>query len=273
VAPVTPPLDTAAVASPVPFGSAVQDNATLSGTATQPGTNGGTPWPTINATNGALAGGTIQFTLLKANCTDNATGTGTNPQSLPVSGNGTYGPVSFTPDAPGTYHWKAQYTPAAGDPNNLGSTHNGSCNDSDETVVVQQIPTNIKTKQSWFPNDTATVSAQSGNLGAGGSVVFTLYSTDDCTGSVLYTETKTITGGTPSQEVSTNNTSVSTAVVTDYADAANSVKPGGTEVYSWKVVYTPAANDPSHTGKQSACSAEHFTITYTNDNGPGTNLP
>ena len=40
VLPVTPPLDTAAVASPVDFGQAVQDNATLSGTATQPGTAG-----------------------------------------------------------------------------------------------------------------------------------------------------------------------------------------------------------------------------------------
>ena len=134
-----------------------------------------------------------------------------------------------------------------------------------------QIPTEIKTKQSWFPNDTATVSATSGNLGAGGSVVFELYGTSNCSGAILYTETETITGGTPSQEVGTSNTTV--AVSTGYADAANSVKPSATAVYSWKVVYTPAAADTSHTGKQSACSAEHFTITYTNDNGPGTNLP
>jgi hypothetical protein len=43
--------------------------------------------------------------------------------------------------------------------------------------------------------------------------------------------------------------------------------------YSWKVVYTPAAGDTAHTGKQSSCNAEHFSITYTNDSGPGTALP
>ena len=44
-----------------------------------------------------------------AHCTVLATGTGTNPQTVTVSGDGTYGPVSFTPDAPGTYHWVATY--------------------------------------------------------------------------------------------------------------------------------------------------------------------
>ena len=40
-----------------------------------------------------------------------------------------YGPVSFTPDAPGTYHWVATYN---GDlPNTLASTHN-STEDTDD---------------------------------------------------------------------------------------------------------------------------------------------
>jgi hypothetical protein len=38
-------------------------------------------------------------------------------------------------------------------------------------------------------------------------------------------------------------------------------------------VYTPAVADTAHTGKQSSCDAEHFGITYTNDAGPGSNLP
>ena len=54
-----------------------------------------------------------------------------------------------------------------------------------------------------------------------------------------------------------------------YADAADS----STGRYSWKVVYTPAAGDTAHTGKQSTCDAEHFNIAYTNDNGPGSPLP
>ena len=125
VIPVTPALATTAGPA-VPLGTAVTDSATLGQTATQPAN----PVINLTGTGGAPAGGTIQFTLLKADCTTLATGTplGGNPQSLPVSGNGTYGPVSFTPDSAGTYHWKAVYIPAAGDVNNLGSTHNAGCN-------------------------------------------------------------------------------------------------------------------------------------------------
>jgi hypothetical protein len=39
------------------------------------------------------------------------------------------------------------------------------------------------------------------------------------------------------------------------------------------VTYTPEAGDTAHTGSRSSCDAEHFAITYTNDNGPGTDLP
>ena len=126
VTPVTPALPTTA-GPDVVLGNPVTDTAALSGTSNQPGT------PAINPTTaGAPAGGTITFTLVKADCTTLATGTGTNPQSVHVTGDGTYGPVSFTPDAVGTYHWKATYTPATGDPNNLGSTFNGDCSDTNE---------------------------------------------------------------------------------------------------------------------------------------------
>jgi hypothetical protein len=54
-----------------------------------------------------------------------------------------------------------------------------------------------------------------------------------------------------------------------YADAANAVKGP----YSWKVTYTPAVTDTGHLPSSSSCDEEHFSITYTNDNGPGTDLP
>src|SRR4051812_4298080 len=155
VGPQTPTISTQAVASPVDFGNPVQDNATLSGTAKKVGSGGPTGSNgTINPTTlGGNATGTITFTLFKANCTTLATGTGTNPQTASVNGNGTYGPVSFTPDAPGTYHWVATY---GGDPPNTNASpaSNSPCPDATEEVVVRQIPTNIKTKQSWIPNDT-----------------------------------------------------------------------------------------------------------------------
>lgn len=253
-------LDTAAVTSPVDFGQAAQDNATLGNTANQPGSNGGTTpgvagsqYPTIKATNGAAAGGKITFTLLKADCSTLATGTGTNPQDFtPISGNGTYGPVSFTPDAPGTYHWKAQYFPATGDPNNLGSTHNTACDDSEETVVVSQVPTSITTRQWVFPNDKAVITV-TGGLTLSGNLRFTLH--DDATECADRTDIKydsqniPISGASP-QSGSTSNSS--------YRIIA------GTTHY-WNVSYTSSTQ--AQLGSSSTCT-ETTAVTFAgNDTG------
>ena len=269
ILPRTAALVTQAGAGPVNFGQAVTDTATLANTANHQGSGGpaGSTDGSINPTvPGPKAGGTITFTLFKSDCTTLATGTGLNPQTVsPINGDGTYGPVSFTPDAPGTYHWVASYSGDA--PNTVGNSHNSSCTDPSETVVVRQIPTEIKTRQSWIPNDTATITSTIGNLGAGGTVTFTLYANPTCAGASLFSQAVSVPGGAPSAEVSTTNTTFT--ITTGYVDPAASVKGK----YSWKVVYTPAAADTAHTGKQSACDAENFTITYTNDPGPGTNIP
>ncbi|HVE46185.1 MAG TPA: hypothetical protein VNA57_05520 [Acidimicrobiales bacterium] len=260
VVPVTPTLDTLAVATPVAFGQPVQDNATLSGTATQPGTNGAeTAYPTIDATNGAPAGGKITFTLLKSDCTALATGTGTNPQDVTVSGNGTYGPVSFTPDAPGTYHWKAQYHPATGDPNNVGSTHNAACDDPDESVVVNAAPTAMTTRQFVFPQDKTVITAPAGgNLT--GSVIFKLYEAAtagnpadaNCqangdtvgAGGLLYKEGPLAVSGASPQSVTTNNTTVRV--------------PSDATLF-WRVTYT--STNANQLGSSSIC-LESTALTY-----------
>jgi len=265
VAPRPTALATAAGAGPVNFGQPVTDTAVLTNTANHQGSGGpaGSTDGSINpATAGGPASGTITFTLMKSDCRTVASGTGQNPSTVPVHGDGTYGPATFVPDAPGTYHWVASYSGDA--VNTIGSSHNDSCTDSLEDVVVRQIPTEIKSKQDWIPNDTATVTSTIGDLADGGNVVFTLYDNATCNGNVKYTQTVSVQGGAASREVSTSNT---TKVVTDYTDASGSVKP-----YSWKIVYTPGPNDTAHTGKQSACTEVH-SITYTNDPGPGTNLP
>jgi hypothetical protein len=271
ITPLTASLVTAAGAGPVNFGQPVTDTAVLTNTANHQGSGGpaGSTDGSINpATPGGPAGGSLTFTLFGPNnCTTVAAGTGTNPQTVsPVIGDGSYGPVSFIPSLPGTYHWFVSYS---GDsPNTIGTFHNVACDDAAESVVVRQIPTEIKTKQSWIPNDTATVTSTIGNLAAGGNVAFSLYANPTCTGGALFSQTVTVPGGAPSAEVSTTNTT-SFTITTGYADPANSVKGK----YSWKIVYTPGAADTAHTGKQSACDAENFTITYTNDPGPGTALP
>ena len=274
ITPKTATVVTQAGTTPVDLGQAVTDVATLTGTANAKGSGGpdGSTDGSINpGTAGAKAGISITFTLVKNDCTTLATGTGTNPQQVAVSGdNIAYGPVSFTPDAPGTYHWKVTYT--SNTPNTIGDTHNDMCGDTNERVVVRQIPTEIKTRQDWIPNDTATITSTVGNLAAGGNAVFTLYESANCTGTVRYNQTVSVPGGASFAEVSTSNTGSGAGmfkITTLYPDGTSSKG-----AFSWKVVYTPAVGDSAHLGVQSSCSSatntESFTINYHNDPGPNT---
>jgi hypothetical protein len=207
--PVTPTLKTTA-GDDVDLGNPITDTATLTGTANKPGT------PAINPTTaGGPAGGTITFTLFGP---DNCTTVAFTSDPFPVSGDNTYGPVSFTPTQPGTYHWAASYS---GDPPNTNATsHNNDCSDADEDVVVRQVPSSMTSAQSFIPNDSATVSAPAGgNLN--GSVKFELFESSDCSGPAIYTQDVNVSGANP-KTVSTNNTTVSTT-------AAN---------VSWRLTYT-----------------------------------
>jgi hypothetical protein len=261
----------------VAFGQAVTDTATLAGTANRPGTGGIGANDSINPTTaGGPAGGSITFTLYKS-CGPppvNATGTGTNPQTVNVSGDATYGPVSFTPDAPGTYFWVATYS---GDsPNTLASDSPACGVDPNETVIVQQIPTQISTKQKVFPNDSATIKSTvaGDNLPTGGTVTFRLYgptngvtpktAEENClaggdpdvgTGGLLYKEVINPVPGGNEFTVSTDNTTVAVDV---------------SETYFWRVTY--ATGDQAHTGRQSNC-VENTVLTFNNDAGPGTLFP
>lgn len=264
----------------VDFGSAVRDNANLTGTANEPGT-GGVGDGSINPTGGnGPAQGTITFKLFgpdtagsTANCNTLAAGFPAAGLTANVNGDGVYGPVSFTPTAPGVYHWKASYS---GDsPNTLSTDTNSNCTDSNEDVTVRQIPTSIATNQKVFPNDSATVtsSVAGNNLPAGGTVVFRLYGpTDGATpqtalqncqahgdtvgsGGLLYKETQPIAGGDHSETVGTTN---------------NSVSVNTNDTFYWRVTY--ATGDTAHTGSQSDC-VENVSTTFTNDSGPGTLFP
>src|SRR5689334_24803464 len=54
-------------------------------------------------------------------------------------------------------HWVATYSGDA--PNNNGTSHNTTCNDTNEDVAVTSVPSSMTTAQNWIPNDSATVSA------------------------------------------------------------------------------------------------------------------
>jgi hypothetical protein len=212
VTPVTPMLATTA-GPDVVLGSPITDTATLTGTANQPGT------PAINPTTaGAPAGGTITFTLYGP---DNCTTVAFTSAAVPVSGDGTYGPVSFTPTAIGTYHWAATYSGSP--PNTLGTSHNTDCTDANEDVVVIAVASSMSSAQSFIPNDQATVSAPAGSGNLAGSVKFEVFESSDCSGTAIYTQSVAVGGASP-QTVSTTNTTVSTT-------AAN---------VSWRLTYTSA---------------------------------
>ena len=74
--------------------------------------------------------GSISFSLYGPNDAT-CTGQAIFSTSVAVSGNGTYGPVSYTPKAPGIYRWIASY---GGDANNAFAL--GSCNDAGENDTV-----------------------------------------------------------------------------------------------------------------------------------------
>jgi hypothetical protein len=234
VTPVTPALVTTA-GPDVQLGNPISDTATLTGTANQPGT------PAINPTTpGAPADGTITFTAYGPNnCTTVAFTT-----TVPVSGDGTYGPVSFTPTSAGTYHWAAVYS---GDPPNTnGTSHNLDCTDANEDVVVTDT-TAATSAQTWLPNDTGTVTS-AGGAPLNGTLSIQLYTGDNCgatSGSAVAGQLYqvTLTNATSPATLTTNNT---TFTVT----ASTSV--------SWLVTFT--SSDPN-VGGSSHCESTSLTIT------------
>jgi hypothetical protein len=271
VNPVTPTLTTCAdgTARPcvpdgtVSFGSAVRDTADLSGTANQPGS------PVINPTTAGLAaGGTITFKLFgpdtagsTTHCNDLAAGFPAAGLTATVSGDGVYGPVTFTPQAPGVYHWKASY--GGNLPNTNSTSTNASCDDSNEDVTVQQVPTTTTTRQFVFPQDKVKIAASAGGNLAG-SVALRLFNNsanclaDDGTSTatgLLYSEGATgdaiqhTISGASAQFATTNNTTV--RVTSD------------TTVY-WHVVYS--STNPAQLGSQSNCT-ESTAVTYAGNDG------
>jgi hypothetical protein len=266
VTPLQSSLVTQATTGPVDFGQPISDTVTIGNTANKPGTNGVGPGGTINATRGGAATGDI---TLRAYGPDSCTTVAFGPVTLGITGNGIYGGAGstfeFTPSAPGQYVFVASY---AGDsPNTLGVAAT-ACSGQPlaEKVTVQQIPTEITTTPSYFPQDSATVTSSvvGNNLPAGGTLIFRLYnSSANCLlhgdtvgqGGLLYRETVTLGAAAHSQTGATNN---------------QTARVSATGSVWWRVTY--ATGDTAHTGRQSDC-VENINATLTGDSGPGTLFP
>jgi len=237
IAPLNPCVPTLATqasantANPVVPGSPVHDTATIT---VQGGNN--PPDPT----------GTVTFFLCgpiaSGDCSTGGANVGTG--NLVGGANTTDGiATAVSPDvntvvsplAAGRYCFRATWP---GD--NLYKTPLSGTNSTTECFAVKDT-SSTTTAQRWLPNDTATVTTGSG-AAASGSVTFTLYSSGNCTGTVLGTFTDT------SAPFETSNTTVSTSSTT----------------ISWRAVFTPS--DPNAVnGSTSHC--ETSTLTINNDIG------
>jgi hypothetical protein len=240
ITPRQPTISTSANQT-VSLGSAISDSATLSGTANDP--------------DGSAADGTITFTAYGPTATATAVCTTQAYQTTAaVSGDGTYGPVSFTPSTPGFYHWIASYD---GDSPNTTSV-SGACGDLGERDEVLQLQPAISTAQKFVPNDSATITVASGANDLAGRVVFKMWVNDsNCTGTPDY-ETPApgidITSGT--------GTGLSRTVV-----SANSTAYSATgTTFHWVVAYT--SSNAGHKNVTSPCGVEHSSITIQNSGTP-----
>lgn len=246
VLPVTPTLLTSA-GPDVVLGNPITDTATLTGTATQPGSGGiGTDGSINPTTAGAAAGGTISFVVKQgAGCTASGLAVSGSPVTVSGDRDGTpasdvYGPVSATPTSLGTYTFVATYSGNSPNTNGAGP---GGCPLAAEEVIVTGT-SSLSTAQTWLPNDTATLT---GDANLNGTLTFVLYNDDACGangGTAVYSPAATtVTNAASGSTFSTSNTTY---------------KVSATGSYSWKVTYDDSVlGDP-------APSCEKTSLTVTN---------
>jgi hypothetical protein len=277
VAAVTPTLTTSATCSPLTgtdcvLGTgALSDKAFLTGTASQPGTDGGgTPavYKSINpVTTPAAAGGTITWVLYgptNGGCTDTKA---TSPASATVSGNrpgpGTfYGPTTYTPvlaDGTGAYTFVANY--GGNGPNTLAAATNTCASPGANEAVTIIGSASSSSKQRWLPNDRVVLTTSGGTLT--GSLTISLYS-----------GTSTVTNGVCAPAAGAAAISGQSYTFSPAGDASGTVyqttnttffvgtNPGGTAGgaaggYFWLIHY----NDSNLTDPPDRCETSNLTIT------------
>ncbi|HET7489995.1 MAG TPA: hypothetical protein VFJ85_18865 [Acidimicrobiales bacterium] len=199
----TPALTTRAPASST-IGQPTADVATLAG--------------------GVSPTGTITFTLYGPN-DQNCSGTPMFTSTKQVAGNGDVTSDSFTPTAAGTYRWVAAYS---GDSNNVPVT--AACGAANEVTEVAKVTPTVNTKATpslTLGKSAADVATLSGGTNPTGTLTFTLYGPGDetCTGTPVFTSSKTVTGNG------------------DYT--SESFTPTKVGTYRWLASYSGDANNAS----------------------------
>jgi hypothetical protein len=271
ITPLTPMLSTTAScsANPCTLGSTLNDSAVLAGTANNPDPlNPGSDadFPTIGGGT-KPADSTITWAVYgpasdgSAQCTTPISGAPT-PSFKAVSGDNTYGPVSYTTlstDRVGKYEFAASY---GGDGPNTSAATGVSCdttgaNNEQVTVVGTS---SVVTAQRWLPNDRIVVSTNGPAMN--GTLTATLYQgsfsgpANNCTAGTA----TAVTG--QSYPFTLTNTASGTAFNTSNTTFYVGTKPDGTAgaapgTYFWLIHVDTQLTDP-------ADSCETSTVTITN---------
>jgi predicted outer membrane repeat protein len=197
--PATPSLTTAA-SGPVTVGGAIHDVAHLSG-----GFN-----PT----------GTITFQVFAPGDTSCSTPLTPAPAGAAVSGTGDYTSGDFTTVVTGGYRWIASYS---GDANN--NAFSTGCNDAGETSTANKASSSISTSQqpasATVGSSIADKATVSGGFNPTGTVTFNLYSNSNGTGTLLFTDTELLSGGTATSKAYTAAAAGTDSWVATYSGDAN----------------------------------------------------
>ena len=173
--------------------------------------------------------GTITFTLTAPNGSTAAT------ETVSVNGDSTYStPTGVLATQVGTYYWVASYS---GDSNNLGV----SSGTKSEPVTVTSVSPTINTSQQPASASVGTSIADKATVSGGdnptGTVTFTLYNNPNGSGTPLFSDTETLSGG-----MATSKGYTATATGTDY----------------WVATYNGDSNNASVT---SGTASEPVTVT------------
>jgi hypothetical protein len=146
----------------------------------------------------------------------------------------------------GHYCFRAEWP---GDSNYDGTSHTNATTECFDVADTSS----GSTAQRWLPNDSATFSSAGGSNLAG-SVQFTMYASANCTGTVLFQETRTLAGGTSSATVSTTNGDGDTTGLD--ADKVFTVTDSPVTI-SWSAVFT---STNSVGGSTAPCETSSLTI-------------
>ena len=230
VTPATPAINTTQQPTSATVGSSIADTATVSGGYNPTGT------VTFNLYNNSSGSGTPLFT-----------------DTEPLSG-GTATSAGYIATATGTDYWVATYN---GDSNNA-SVSSGTSN---EPVIISPATPAINTTQQPASATVGTSIADKATVSGGynptGTVTFNLYNNSSGTGTSLFTDTETLSGG-----MATSAGYTATATGTDYwvatynGDSNNAAVSSGTALEP--VTVTPAT--PTINTTQQPASADHWQL-------------